>query len=109
MDEVIFTVGDFTLKTKERNEEDTTYQTLVVKTDGLAKKHVVEVRLDWVFFKLEGRERQLYDNVYVSHGMRGQTDTLTDTQEYIEVLQQALEFAKRTEQYCRENGWWSEE
>ena len=103
--ETIFTFGDFTLKTVERPQG---YKELTIITDGLARKHVVEVRLDYVYFNMEGRDKQKYNNVYISHGMRMQSDTLAETQEYIEVLQQALEFAKRTEEYCRENGWWTE-
>lgn len=106
--ETVFTLGDFTLKIEERNRGDENYKGLTIITDGLAKKHVVEVRLDYVYFNMEGRDKQKYDNVYVSHGMRMKSDTLAETQEYIETLQQALEFAKQVEQYCRENDWWQD-
>lgn len=111
MRELIFTDGDFSLYLntweKGEGEDKKEYQDLQIKIDGLASKHVVDVRLDYHGFREVSTKRKYY-NVYVSHGMRMTQDSLAETQEYIEVLQKAVEFAKRVETYCKENDWWDE-
>ena len=71
---------------------------LDVISHGDAEKHVVDIRLRSVPAAFKGPENPVtykYDDVYVSHGMRMSSDTLEDTARYIEVLQSALEFAKK--------------
>ena len=85
---------------------NTPYTSLSVRSSGLAKKHVVEIRLisNWVDFNGDPVE-YTYRGVEVAHGMRMQADTLDETQEYIEVLQSALSFAHEVEDYLAGNGW----
>ena len=111
MNEVIFSKGDFTLMYRKGiGLHDTPWEGLEVKSAGDAEKHVVEVRLDTARYgNFEGTPvKFMYTNVYVSHGMRMKADTLEETLEYIEVLKQAVEFAREVKFYCKENGWWSE-
>jgi hypothetical protein len=87
---------------------DTPYQELRVKSVGLADKYVVEVRLNSArVYSYEGElVKYEYNNVYVSHGMRMVSDSLAETQEYIEVLKEALDVAFEVQKYCILNGWW---
>lgn len=86
---------------------DTPYEKLDVKSIGLADKHVVEVRLDSNCPDFKGEPvKYVYDKVYVSHGMRMKSDSLAETQEYIKVLQEAIEVAFEVQKYCVLNGWW---
>jgi hypothetical protein len=86
---------------------DTPYEELVVKSRGLAEKHVVEVRLDSVHVPFNGAPvKYAYRRVEVSHGMRMRADTLVETQEYINVLKEALDVAFEVQKYCMLNGWW---
>lgn len=76
--------------------ENTPWKGLKVYSKGPAYKHVVEVRLhsDNPTFKGEPVIYH-YKDTEVAHGMRGVTDTLEDTEEYIDVLKEAVDFAKR--------------
>ena len=87
---------------------DTPFEGLVVESINLAKKHVVGVRLNYSgTYHFNGQPvRYAYDGVEVSHGMRMRADTLAETQEYIEVLQEALDVAFEVQKYCILNGWW---
>lgn len=86
--------------------ENTPYTMLEVLTEGLARKHVVEIRLNssWEDF-IGAPVKYSYSGSYVAHGMRGTMDTLDDTLEYIEVLKQAVRFAKQVNRYIKKNGW----
>ena len=88
---------------------DTPYEELVVKSIGLAEKHVVEVRLDYRGMHEYNGEpiKFVYNNIEVSHGMRMKKDTLLDTKEYIDVLKEALDVAFEVQKYCILNGWWA--
>ena len=99
MREVIFSEGDFTLfKESGIGNKDTPWNGLVVKSEGLAEKHVVEVRLDSDFQSFNGEPvKYMYYNIYIAHGMRMKSDTIEETKEYIQVLQDAIEFAKKVE------------
>lgn len=110
MREVIFSEGDFTLvKSTGIGVEDTPWTMLEVISDNNAAKHVIEIRLiphgmpryegKPIFYKYEGAQ--------VSHGMRMKSDTLKETEEYIESLKEALAFARRVERYIKENAEWS--
>lgn len=86
--------------------KNTPWTGLAVRSNGSAKDHVVEVRLNQNNTRFEGEPVEFsYNGVYVSHGMRGRVDTLEDTQEYINVLQSALDFAYQVEEYLAGNGW----
>lgn len=87
---------------------DTPYEELNVRSKGLAEKHVVEVRLNFRGCPDYNGEpvKYMYVGVEVSHGMRMQKDTLAETQEYIKVLQEALDVAFEVQKYCILNGWW---
>lgn len=108
--EVIFTVGDFSLVHESSiGREDTPLEGLKVISDGLAEKHVVEVRLDSDFQSFNGEPvKYMYYNIYIAHGMRMKSDTIEETKEYIQVLQDAIEFAKKVEVWCKENNWWKD-
>lgn len=88
---------------------DTPYEQLAVSSKGLAEKHVVEVRLDYRgVYPYNGEPvKYTYSGVEVSHGMRMQRDSLAETQEYIKVLQEALDVAFEVQKYCILNGWWN--
>ena len=86
----------------------TPYEDLVVKSIGLAEKHVVEVNLRRVGYKYDGKPvKHLFTGVYVNHGHRGMIDSLAETQEYIDVLKEALDVAFEVQKYCILNGWWA--
>ncbi len=80
---------------------NTPWTGLAVISKSLAKKHVVEIRL-----KTKGRQNFVGDPIYytyvgceVAHGTRPVADTLDDTAEYIKVLEDALDFAYRVNDY----------
>lgn len=105
----IKTYGDFELVyQKGVGINDTPYEELYVISKGLAKKHVIEVRLDSYHSpRFEGEPvKYIYHNVYVSHGMRCVSDSLVETKEYIDVLKDALDVAFEVQKYCMLNGWW---
>lgn len=87
--------------------EDTPYFGLEVRTkeDTLAYKHVVEIRLNSKNFPDFHGEPVYYQykDCYVAHGMRSRADTLEDTESYIYVLEDALEFARRVNKWLEEN------
>lgn len=86
--------------------KNTPYTKLEVLAEGLARKHVVDVRLNYSWEDFKGiLIKYKYSNAYVTHGMRGDFDTLEDTLEYIEVLKQAVKFAKEVNRYIKKNGW----
>ena len=86
---------------------DTPYEELEVRSKGLADKHVVSVRLDSGVYSFNGEPvKRLVNKVYVNHGMRMTTDTLAETKEYIDVLNEALDVAFEVQKYCILNGWW---
>ena len=107
MKETIFTQGDFTLvKESGIGVSDTPYEELRVISEGAAEKHVVEVRLESDYQPFNGQPvKYKYYGVEVAHGMRTKRDSLADTAEYIQVLQDALDFAKLVEKYIHENDW----
>lgn len=75
---------------------DTPWKGLEVRSYGPAEKHVVQIRLERANhpdFNGEPVEYQ-YRDAEVAHGMRMQKDTLEDTREYIEVLEEAVDFAE---------------
>lgn len=86
--------------------ENTPWKGLSVIGGDLAKKHVVEIRMitkGSPDFNGEPVKYE-YSGAYVAHGMRNQIDTLSDTKEYIQVLQSALDFAQGMDKYI---SWWN--
>lgn len=78
---------------------------VVTKPGSLAKKHVVEIRLNSIGspdFNGEPVDYK-YSDTYVAHGMRNEIDTLDDTAEYIGVLEDALDFAERVNVWLYKN------
>ena len=75
----------------------TPWKGLTVKSYGDAYKYVVEVRLhQFGNPDFNGEPVDLkYDDVEVAHGMSMREETLEDTERYIEVLQSALDLAKK--------------
>ena len=99
-------------KTSGIGMNNTPWQGLEVDTKpgSIAQKHVVEVRLN---FRRKGDfDGNLviyyYTDAYVAHGSRMTQDSLKDTEEYIEVLQDAVDFAYRVNQWLHENPEYSE-
>ena len=111
MEKVIKTFGDFSLIYEEfENINKEKCQALSVKSTGTAKKHVIEIRLNGSTYPFHGGEvkKYLYSRCYVAHGMRGESDTLAETKEYIDALTAALDAAFEIQKYCVLNGWWKE-
>ena len=87
---------------------NTPYESLEVRPIGLAEKHVVDIELRSNVFAYNGEPiKYTYNRVYVKHGFRSTPDTLAETKEYIDVLNEALEVAFDIEKYCVLNGWWN--
>ena len=88
---------------------NTPWKGLSVISSGIAKEHVVEIRLNILGFPdFNGTPvTYSYRGAYVVHGMRSQIDTLEDTQEYIDVLQSALKFAYEVQDYIDSHPEWS--
>ena len=107
---VIFEDEFFVFKTESGiGRNDTPWEGLVVKSKpgSLAEVHVVEVRLNttgWPNYEGEPIKHQ-YSDAYVAHGMGMAQDTWEDTEDYIYVLEDALDFAKRVTEWIRDNGW----
>ena len=87
---------------------DTPYDELEVRSIGTAKKHVVDIRLNYRgFYRYEGEPVfYMYNEVEVAHGMRMKKDSLAETKEYIDVLTEAIDVAFEVEKYCVLNGRW---
>lgn len=108
----IKTFGDFTLYKEEfTNINEVKCEDLIVISAGKAEKHVIEIRLNGSLYldpndKTRGKYK--FSSVYVSHGMRGKSDTLTETKEYIDALTAALDAAFEIQKYCILNDWWKE-
>lgn len=86
---------------------DTPYEELEVRSKGLAEKHVVSIELDSSVYTFNGEPvKRLVNKAYVKHGFRSVPDTLAETQEYINVLKEALDVAFEVQKYCILNGWW---
>lgn len=86
---------------------NTPWTALRVEAKGLAEKHVVEVRLNRRGFpQYSGTPLvEEYTGAEVSHGMRMMSDTLDETREYIEVLQQAVTFAEAVNNWLYRNDY----
>lgn len=109
MREPIFSEGDFTLvKESGTGMNNTPWEGLKVISEGNAEKHVIEVRLisDGLPRYDGDPVHHKYNGVSVAHGMRMITDTLAETEEYIEALKSAVDFARRLDAFIRDNDEW---
>lgn len=99
---------NFALYTYEgEGVNNTPYTALECRSYGLACTHVVEIRLNSVFQNYEGKPiHHRYRDCYVSHGMRSRIDSLEDTEDYIGILEEALEFAREINHYIRTHKEW---
>lgn len=107
--EVIKEFENFTLEhVTGVGNNDTPYEELEVRRKGLAEKHVVDIDLrPTCVLQYVGKPiKYTYRDVHVKHGFRSTPDTLAETQEYINVLKEALEVAFEVQKYCILNGWW---
>lgn len=106
--EIIFSTDNFVLLSNEGiGANDTPYKELRVVSRGIAEKHVVEVRLDSTNEKIQGDSIQFkYFGAYVSHGMRMRQDSLSETREYIQVLEEAVSFAEKINSWLNSNEEW---
>lgn len=109
MKELIFSQGDFTLvKESGIGVNDTPWEGLAVISEGKANDFVIEVRLLGCDLpRFEGKlVHYKYSEVSVAHGFASRHETLKDTEDYIECLKEAVEFARRVEHYIQNNEEW---
>lgn len=112
MKEILLTSsdGNFTLVSRDGiGMNDTPWEGLSVISQGIAEKHVVEVRLNSIGSpQFEGNpvKYKYNSDCEVSHGMRSVRDSLSETAEYIKVLQEALDFAYRVNSYIENHDEW---
>lgn len=101
-DRVIFEDEYFEfVKTGGIGINDTPWSGLEVKSKGLADKHVIVIELRSNNSpKFEGQPvHRTYKNAYVNQGMRSRINTLDETREVIKVLEDAVDFAERINEY----------
>ena len=109
--EVIFSEGDFTfVKTSGVGLKETPWEGLEVISSGKAEKYKVSIQLDSLLLpRFDGRPvNYTYNKVYVDHGVRDTYDTFVETKEYIEVLQKALIFAIKINNWLNQNPKWKD-
>ena len=103
--------GMFILKEETgTGRNDTQYTRLRVDSTGMADDFVVQVRLYSTNGDFDAGvpfSYQYYtDKTEVAHGMRRSMETLDDTEDYIYVLECALKFARKVNQYIRQHKEW---
>ena len=117
--EIIFSEGDYALERHwGMGMQDIPWDGLEVKSKGAADKHVISVRLNTAnSMHLEEDDegnilpfRYIYevDGAYVNHGMRMCSDSLKETEEYIDALKAAVEFAKRINAWLAQHPEWTD-
>jgi len=105
-DDVIFSSEYFDFIREEGiGINNTPWSGLAVVSKGLAKKHVVEIRLNTIGFPSFDGEPVVYKyrDCEIAHGMRSVKETLEDTEEYIDVLEAALDFARDVNDWLKVN------
>lgn len=110
MEKLIKKFGEFELyEIESTGINNTPYHTLEVRSTGIAKKHIIEIRLNRVNVAYNGEpvKHKFYD-IYVSHGIRGETDTLTESLACANAIIAAVNAAFEIQKYCVLNGWWKE-
>ena len=105
--EVIFENEFFSfVRTSGIGRNDIPWTGLEVRSKGLAEKHVIQVRLNsegWHDFETEDEVVYTYSDAYVSQGMRMKSNSLEETEEVIEVLQSAVDFAREINEWLFHN------
>jgi len=87
---------------------NTPFEELFVRSEGLADKYVVEIRLDSDYKPFNGQPiKQTYTNVYIAHGMRSVNESLAETSEYVDVLKEAIDFAYEVKNFIESSEEWS--
>ena len=88
---------------------NTPWDGLKVISEGVAEKHVVEIRLKVAGAPAFNGEpvEYVYRGAEIAHGMRMSSDTLDDTIEYIGVLEEAVDFVPKIIAYMKINGYWA--
>lgn len=107
-DGVIFEDEFFELVTNRGvGMNNTPWTGLEIRSKGLAKKHVIEIRLNSKGMgKWDGTPYNVdYDDVYVSQGIRMRSNSLHETQEVIDVLEDAIDFSYKVLDWLRDNGY----
>ena len=88
---------------------NTPIEELRVQSLDLADKYVVEIRLESDYPDFDGKPKKIvYHNVYIARGTRSSQDTLVETKEYIELLNEAVDFVERINNYLDTNEEWKE-
>lgn len=85
---------------------DTPYEALEVISKAIPEKYVVEIRLESYHPAFEGepvKYEYRKDPATVAHGMAMRQETLEDTEEYIEVLEDAVAFARKVNNWINQN------
>ena len=86
---------------------DTPYEELLVKSENLADKYVIEIRLESDYHDFNGQPiKYTYYDVYIAHGMSSRKESLLDTKEYVEVLNEAIDFAYKVKDFIENNPEW---
>lgn len=110
MRETIFSNSNFIFfKYSGIGVNDTPFESLSVASIGDADKYVIEVRLNTDIQAFTGKPVQYkYHDAVVSYGLQSRQYTLDDTKNFINILQDAVEFAERINQWLSEDLKWSE-
>lgn len=110
MRETIFSNSNFIFfKYSGVGVNDTPFESLRVASIGDADKYAIEVRLNTDMQVFTGKPVQYkYHDAVVSYGLPSRQYTLDDTKNFINILQDAVEFAERINQWLSEDLKWSE-
>jgi hypothetical protein len=83
---------------------DTEYQALKVISVGKAEEYVVEVRLNFQWLDFNGGfEKYKYYDAVVAYGFGSKSLSLKETEEFIEVLQDGIAFARSINRWLNNN------
>ena len=99
--------GNFILCKREGiGINDTPYTQLEVVSVGDADKYVVEIRLNSIGIPdYNGKLiKYTYNECYISYGMRSVQNTFSDIKAFINVLNEALEFSYKINDYIEYKG-----
>lgn len=71
-----------------------------IKSNELAEKYVVDIRFD---YKSINDFDYDYTKLNIFHGMRNTIESIAETKEYIDVLQEAVDFTYQVCKYIADN------
>lgn len=102
--------GNFSLYEISREIGNNIQKQLEVQSTGLADDHVVDIRLSLLDYSaIKNGESHKYDpyDITISHGFssNAEMNKISKIEEYILVLQEAVEFASIIKLYIVSNGW----